>query len=131
VNEQEMSSMIAGIYNLFIEQGATFARLVEIEYPDPSDQTIFLPFDLTGFSASMQIRRTVDSPTAQIALTSSNGSIEMQPNGMLNAIRLYMSPQQTSSLTSDGVYDIEIQDGGGNIQRILRGAVTLSLEVTR
>ncbi len=123
--------MIAGIYNLFIEQGATFARLVEIEYPDPSDQTIFLPFDLTGFSASMQIRRTVDSPTAQIALTSSNGSIEMQPNGMLNAIRLYMSPQQTSSLTSDGVYDIEIQDGGGNIQRILRGAVTLSLEVTR
>lgn len=123
--------MIAGIYNLFIEQGATFTRLIEIEFPDPSDQTVFLPYDLSGFSASMQIRRTIDSPVPQISLTSASGDIEMQPSGVLNAIRIVMSPQQTSSLTSDGVYDIEIEDGSGNIQRILRGAVTLSLEVTR
>lgn len=123
--------MIAGIYNLFIEQGATFTRLIEIEFPDPSDQTVFLPYDLSGFSASMQIRRTIDSPTPQISLTSGSGEIEMQPSGTVNAIRIVMSPQQTSSLTSDGVYDIEIEDGGGNIQRVLRGAVTLSLEVTR
>ena len=123
--------MIAGIYNLFVEQGATFARLVEIEYPDPTDVTIFLPYDLSGFSASMQIRRTIDSPSSQIFLTSSNGGIEMQPNGVENSMRIKMSPQQTSTLTSDGVYDIEIEDGGGNISRVLRGSVTLSLEVTR
>jgi hypothetical protein len=123
--------MIAGIYNLFIEQGATFTRLIEIEYPDPDDVTVMLPYDLSGFSASMQIRRTIDSSTAQILLTSGNGRIEMQPNGSENSMRLYLTPEETSTLTSDGVYDIEIEDGSGDIQRILRGSVTLSLEVTR
>jgi hypothetical protein len=123
--------MIAGIYNLFIEQGATFTRLIEIEYPDPVDPTIFLPYDLSGFSASMQIRRTIDSTSPQITLTSDNGRIEMQPGGVENALRLYLDPEDTSIIETDGVYDIEIQDGGGDIQRILRGTVTLSREVTR
>jgi len=123
--------MIAGIYNLFIEQGATFTRLIEIEYPDPDDVTIMLPYDLSGHSASMQIRRTIDSSTAQITLTDSNGRIEMQPNDSDNAMRLNLTPDETASLTSDGVYDIEIEDASGNVQRILRGTVTISLQVTR
>jgi hypothetical protein len=123
--------MIAGIYNLFIEQGATFTRLIEIEYPDPDDQTIMLPYSLDGHSASMHIRRTIDSPNPQIVLTSGNGRIEIQPGAIENALRLKLTPAETSTIISDGVYDIEIEDGGGNIQRILRGSVTLSLEVTR
>jgi len=123
--------MIAGIYNLFIEQGATFTRLIEIEYPDPADVTTMLPYDLTAHSASMQIRRTVDSSTAQITLTDTNGRIEMQPSGTENAMRLTLTPDETSTLTSDGVYDIEIEDANGDIQRILKGTVTLSLQVTR
>lgn len=123
--------MIAGIYNLFIEQGATFTRLIEIEYPDPLDTTTMLPFDLSGFSASMQIRRTIDSSTPQITLTDANGRIEMQPGGVENSMRLQLTPADTEMLTSDGVYDIEIQDSSGNIQRILKGSVTLSPQVTR
>lgn len=123
--------MIAGIYNLFIEQGATFTRLIEIEYPDPADVTIMLPYNLDAHSASMQIRRTIDSVTPQITLTSANGRIEMQPGGTENAMRLVLTPEETSTLTSDGVYDLEIQDAGGDVKRVLRGAVTLSLEVTR
>ena len=123
--------MIAGIYNLFIEQGATFTRLIEIQYPDPDDLTSFIPFDLTGYSASMQIRRTIDSATPQITLSDSNSRIEIQPGGAENAIRLYLSPEETSIIETDGVYDIEIEDAGGDISRILRGNVTLSREVTR
>jgi hypothetical protein len=123
--------MIAGIYNIFIEQGTSFTRLIEIEYPDPDDLTIMLPYDMTSFSASMQIRRTIDSTTPQITLTSSNSRIEIQPGGVENAIRLNLSAADTKSLTSDGVYDLEISDPGGNVSRILRGTVTLSLEVTR
>jgi hypothetical protein len=123
--------MIAGIYNLFIEQGATFSRLIEIQYPDPDDLTVFLPFDLTGYSASMQIRRTIDSATPQITLTSSNSRIEIQPGGIENGLRLYLSPEETSIIETDGVYDIEVEDAGGDISRILRGNVTLSREVTR
>jgi hypothetical protein len=123
--------MIAGIYNIFIEQGTSFTRLIEIEYPDPDDLTIMLPYDMTSFSASMQIRRTIDSTTPQITLTNSNSRIEIQPGGVDNAIRLNLSAADTKSLTSDGVYDLEISDPGGNVSRILRGTVTLSLEVTR
>ncbi|CAB4156831.1 hypothetical protein UFOVP658_179 [uncultured Caudovirales phage] len=123
--------MIAGIYNLFIEQGASFTRLIEIEYPDPDDLTVMIPYDMTSFSASMQIRRTIDSATPQITLTNSNSRIEIQPGGTENAIRLNLSAADTRLLTSDGVYDLEIADPSGNVQRILRGTVTLSLEVTR
>lgn len=124
--------MIAGIYNLYCEQGTTFTRLMEIEYPDPVDPTIFFPFDLTGFSASMQVRRTVESSTALITLNSNgNGGIEIQPNDVQNALRIYMSAAQTSTITSDGVYDIEIEDPNGNVSRVLKGTFTLSPQVTR
>lgn len=124
--------MISGIYNLYCEQGTTFTRLIEIEYPDPVDPTIFFPFDLTGFSASMQVRRTVESSTSLISLNSHNGGgIEIQPNDVENAIRIYMSADQTSTITSDGVYDLEIEDSNGSVSRVLRGTFTLSPQVTR
>lgn len=123
--------MLAGAYNFTIEQGATFTRLIEIEYPDPDDLTVFVPFDLTGYSASMQIRRTIDSPTPQITLTDSNGRIEIQSASVANAIRLTLSPEETALVETDGVYDIEIEDNSGVVSRILKGTVTLSRQVTR
>lgn len=123
--------MIAGVYNFTIEQGTTFTRLIEIEFPDPDDLTIFLPFDLSGFSASMQIRRTIDSATPQITLTNSNGRIEMQSASIVNSIRLNLLPEETTLVETDGVYDLEIENSSGEISRILKGAVTLSRQVTR
>lgn len=124
--------MISGIYNLYCEQGTTFSRLIEIEYPDPINPAIFYPFDLTGFSASLQVRRTVESSTALISLNSTNGNgIEIQPNDVENALRIYMTADQTSSITSDGVYDLEIEDPNGSVSRVLRGTFTLSPQVTR
>jgi hypothetical protein len=123
--------MLAGAYNFTIEQGATFTRLIEIEYPDPDDLTVFLPFDLTGYSASMQIRRTIDSANPQITLTDSNGRIEIQSASVANAIRINLLPEETALLETDGVYDIEIEDASGAVSRILKGTVTLSRQVTR
>ena len=123
--------MLAGAYNFTIEQGTSFTRLIEIEYPDPDDLTVFIPFDLTGYSASMQIRRTIDSATPQITLTDSNGRIEIQSASVANAIRLTLSPEETALVETDGVYDIEIEDTSGVVSRILKGTVTLSRQVTR
>ena len=123
--------MLAGAYNFTIEQGTSFTRLIEIEYPDPDDLTVFIPFDLTGYSASMQIRRTIDSATPQITLTDSNGRIEIQSASVANAIRLTLSPEETALVETDGVYDIEIEDNSGTVSRILKGTVTLSRQVTR
>jgi hypothetical protein len=123
--------MIAGIYNLFCEQGTTFTRLIEIEYPDDLDPTIFHPYPLDGFTASLQVRRTVESTSTLVSLTTHNGGIELQPAGIQNGLRLYMSPTVTASIASDGVYDLEIEDENGDVSRVLRGTFTLSPQVTR
>jgi hypothetical protein len=124
--------MLSGIYNITCEQGSTFIRTIEIEYPDPSDPTTYLPFDLTGYSARMQVRRTVDSSATMISLTSAvGGGIEMQYAGSDNALRVSMTDEQTSTITSDGVYDLEIESSSGIVSRVIRGSFTLIPEVTR
>lgn len=123
--------MLSGVYNITCEQGATFVRLIEIEYPDPTDPETYLDFDLSGFTARLQVRRTVESSTHFVNLTSGNGGIEMQPGGILNAMRIYMSDELTSTIPSDGVYDLEIESASGEVSRVIRGSFTLIAQVTR
>lgn len=127
--------MIAGIYNITCQQGSTFSRLLEIEQPDleadPTGQT-YEPFDLSGFTARMQVRRTIESSTKLVELTTENNGLEINPTGeTTNHIRIYMSDDVTASITSSGVYDLEIINGDGEVSRIMQGAFTLSPEVTR
>lgn len=131
--------MIAGIYNITIEQGSTFGRLVSVEQPDlaedPTGQT-FENFDLTGFTARMHIRRTIDSATPMITLTTENGRIAINPNVAGNAtknneIALSILAADTAAISSSGVYDLEIISGGGTVSKVIRGDVTLIPEVTR
>ena len=126
--------MIAGIYNITIEQGSTFVRLISIEQPDldadPTGAT-FEPFVLTGYSARMQIRRTVESSTVMLSLTSPSGGIIISPGTPENELSITISAAVTAALTSSGVYDLEIVDAGGLVSKVIRGTVTLIPEVTR
>jgi hypothetical protein len=121
--------MIAGVYNIFCEQGTTFGRTFELQYPDPVDPSIFNVYDLSGHTARLQVRRTVESSSTLIELTTENNGIEI--DAVLGKILVQMTSTQTSALTSSGVYDLEIQDAGGNVSRVVQGTFTLSLEVTR
>lgn len=121
--------MIAGIYNILCEQGTTFGRTFEIQYPDPDEPTTFYPYDLTAHTARMQVRRTIESSTVIIELTTENGGIEIDED--LGKITVTMTDAQTGALTSSGVYDLEIEDANGNVSRVVQGTFTLSLEVTR
>ena len=58
---------MAETYKLEIEQRSTFTQTVE--YLDSQNQ----PVDLTGYSAAMQIRRTVESADALLSLTDDSG----------------------------------------------------------
>lgn len=122
--------MLAGIYNIVCEQGTTFNRVITLEYPDAEDPTIFIPWDFTGYTARMQIRRTIESTTFMIELTTENGGITFT-NPSAGELTIEMSAQQTASLTSDGVYDLEIVSGEGEVFRLVQGNFTLNLEVTR
>ncbi len=127
--------MRAGTYNFTCEQGSTFSRLIEIEQPDlvadPTGQT-FEDFDLNGYTARMQVRRTIDSSTAMVTLTTENGGIAInQVPGTSNNLNIYMDNTVTATLLNSGVYDIEIINDGGEVSRILQGVFTVSPEVTR
>jgi hypothetical protein len=121
--------VIAGTYNIICEQGATFTRILELQRPDPDDSTQYIVYPLTGHTARMQVRRTIESSTSLITLTTENGGISL--NGADGLITIYMTDEQTASLTSSGVYDLEIISAAGVVSRVVQGSFTLSLEVTR
>lgn len=115
--------MAAGIWNITIEQGATFDKLITITLPSGD------PMPLTGYSARMQIRREVDSASPLIELTDANGRIEL--GGALGTVRLLISATDTAALGDDGVYDLELVSGTGEVTRLLKGKARLDEEVTR
>mgnify|MGYP006899605461 FL=1 len=125
--------MIAGNYNIVCEQGATFIRVLQLKQPDPSDPTgnTYIPYDLYNHTARMQVRRTYESSTFQVELTTENGGISVEPGDEQGIIYLSMDDATTAGLTSDGVYDLEIVSPGGSVNRVIRGTFTLNLEVTR
>lgn len=131
--------MIAGEYNLTIEQGSTFTRVISIDQPnftaDPNG-TIFMNYSLESHTARMHIRRTIDSSTPMISLTTENGRITINPNIAADSTRnnelsLLITAGDTAVLTTSGVYDLEIISVTGAVSKVVRGTVTLISEVTR
>lgn len=122
--------MLAGIYNIVCEQGTTFTRVITLEFPDADDPTVFLPWDFTGYTARMQIRRTIESSTIMIELTTENGGITFT-NPAQGEMTIEMTATQTADLSSSGVYDVEIISDDGEVSRLIQGSFTLNLEVTR
>jgi hypothetical protein len=114
--------MLAGLLDIEIEQGATF-ELVFI-YQDEAGN----PFDLTGMTARMQLRRTYNSPDALLTLTTENSRITITP--LLGKIVLNISATDTTPLTGSGVYDLELVNGSV-VNRILEGSFKICLEATK
>ncbi len=129
--------MAAGRYLFTIEQGATTDLL--LEYKDSNGS----PVDLSGYTARMQIRPSVDSTTTYLSITSVTASdgtgLNLTPQSgsvtlprTSGSIGLFISAVSSSALTfSEGVYDIELQSSTGIVTRLLEGMVKLSKEVTR
>ena len=120
--------MNAGTYNIYCEEGATLLLSFTIVVPDPIDPEITTPYNLVGHTARMQVRRTITSSDVMVQLTSGNGLTIDTDNSQ---IILNMPAQVTSSLTSSGVYDLEIENSNGIVSRVIQGSFTLSPEVTR
>lgn len=92
--------------------------------------TYYAPTDLTGYTARMHIREEVDSTTPIIELTSTGGDITLDV--LVGKITVTISATVTATFTFEtAVFDIELEDGSGEVTRIAEGEVTLSTEVTR
>lgn len=112
--------MPATVWNLLIEQGATWTTTLTI-----TDR------DLTGCTARMQLRETYASPTPLLDLsTDPGGGITI--DGPAGTITITISATRTGALSvGSGVYDLELTSPDGTVERLLKGDVVVDAEVTR
>jgi hypothetical protein len=116
--------MSAGIYDFYVEQGATFLKT--ITWKNSSSVAI----DLTGYTARMQFRRSKSSTEVLFSGTTENGIITL--GGSTGTIAINIPATSTDDFSFRGaVYDLELQSSGGIVTRLIEGSVELSKEVTR
>lgn len=115
--------MPAGIYDITAEQGATFART--ITWRDASAT----PINLTGCTAKMQVRKSVDADTAVLTLSSSSG---ITLGGTAGTVALEVTSTKMSQVPAGlYYYDLELTNVSGKVTRLLQGKFTVTREVTR
>ena len=88
------------------------------------------PIPLTGYTALMQIRETLESTTVLAELSTANSRIIIDPINF--TIQIKLSAAVTGAFTFDSaVYSMELTDNQGTIYPFLSGSVSLTKEVTR
>jgi len=115
--------VIAGVYNINLDQGAHFERLITVTNPDGT------AFDLTDFTARMQMRTEIDADDVMVELTTENGRIVL--GGDQGTVTLVLTADVTETFDDEAVYDLELIDSDDRVYRLLRGKVRIELEVTR
>jgi len=107
--------------NLVLEQGTNFQAVIKL-FANNTDA-----LNLTGFSASSQMRRSYDSVSATATLSV---AIPIPSNG-----ELYLTlPAGSSTSIRYGryLYDVVLtQSGTGTITRAVEGIITVTPRVTR
>lgn len=110
-------------HDIEVPQGANFVLNVQARNSDNS----ILP--LTGYSAKLQVRETVDSLTTLMEASTAGGTITI--NGPAGIVSILVPATTTETMTWNvGVYDLEVFTTTANVIRLLEGYATLSLEVT-
>jgi hypothetical protein len=116
-----------GLHNFTCNQGATFSRTITWK------NSANAAYDLTGYTARMHVRETVDSANTIITLTTANSRITLGSNAATKGqITLTISAADTANLTpAIYVYDLEVVSGGGVVDRLIEGNFVVKAEVTR
>jgi hypothetical protein len=107
--------MGAGTLDITIEQGATFILPIQWMQPDA-----ITPYDLTGFTVRMQMRKSQGSPVLFDATTANGKIIIIAAQGK---ITVTMTAAETSALdTKAAKYDLEAISSGGIVYRVIQGS---------
>lgn len=117
--------MSAGIYNIKVEQGATYSQTFTWKI----NKNVV---NLTGYSARMKVRDPKRQPSINqiVSLTSASGG-GMTLGGAAGTIQVSIAAATTASLpTGKHNYDIELIAADGTVTRLIKGLFTVSEEVT-
>ena len=105
--------------DIYIDQGSTYSSTINVKNVDTT------PFNLTGYSARGQIRRSYNSLTS----TSFATNINVPTSGNVN---ISLTATQTRAMKPGRyVYDVEVYNAGGHVLRIAEGQVEISPASTR
>jgi hypothetical protein len=110
---------MSGKYNIVADQGATF----NLNFTVQTDGT---PWNLTGYTFAMQVRRSSNDANILLNITSAT----MNSVGQVSVT----VPSATMNDVPAGrwVYDIELTAGpGGQVTRILEGRFIVKAQVTQ
>ena len=112
--------MAVYVSNLTVNTGTTFSQIFTLESADTNSAT-----DLTGFTASAQMRKHPGSSSATDFTTSII-------NATAGRIRVGLTTSQTSSLKPGRfMYDVLVTDPSGEVTRVLEGSVLVREGVTK
>lgn len=117
--------MSSAKYNLTCDQAATFNFQFQIQDTDSGNA---VPWNLTGYSATMTVRPFVGSETITIQCTTANGMIVLDgPNGRATTT---ISAATTANFTPGRyVFDF-VFDSGSVVTRVLEGVFVVVGGVT-
>lgn len=111
-------------YTLTCWQGKTFEKI--FYFKDAQDNII----DLSGYTARMHVRPSVDSDTITIELTTENDRIVV--NGEDGSVTLYIADEDSEDVSAATYkYDLEIISGSGRVYCPIYGSFKVKAEVTR
>lgn len=115
--------MAAGLYDITIEQGATFQ--MNLTWKDSTGAAV----NITGYTARMQVRENYEAEDTLVSLTSTGGDIVL--GGALGTIAITIAASATQTLQlEEAVYDLELVNGA-TVTRLIQGKAIISREVTR
>lgn len=112
--------------NFDLDQGSTFQKVIIYSNGDTSEV-----YDLTGYSAKMQLRSSAKSPDVIAELSTANGNITIDP--LFGKLTLVLSATVTAAIKA-GVYlyDLKITSADPvTVTTILKGSITVSAEITK
>jgi len=112
---------MAGYVELFIDQGADFNNTIFLS-DDISNQSV----NISGYTVRSQMRRSYYSANATAEITC---AITDFANG---EIAMSLTSGQTANIKAGRyLFDVETVTGGGIVNRILEGIITISPQITR
>ena len=112
---------MATISNIFIDCGADFSKDITVK---DSSGTVT---NLTGYTASAQIRKTYESSSATVSLT-----VAFNADRTTGIITISLTGTQTASVTAGRyVYDVLLTSGSGGKTRAAEGVATFNPRVTQ
>lgn len=116
--------MAAATYDFDIEQGATLLK--PIVWKDSTGS----PVNLTGYTAKMQVRKSVSSQEVLLEMSTVNGKLQLTPS--TGTITMVFSAATTAAIDwRSGKYDLELTSADGTVTRLIEGEITVSREITR